>query len=118
MPRLVEGLSKAKIERSVKEAKSKLHADGNGLYLQTPEASWISLFRFQSKRHAMGLGPLREVSLAAALAENKKNRDLLAAGINPLFQRATRRARVAASKSFKEAAAAYIKATAAERGNP
>lgn len=123
MPRLVERLSLRKIASLVKAARQgvklgpKRYADGNGLYLQTPELSWISLFRFQSKRHEVGLGPLHLVSLEEARAKNKKNRDLLAEGKNPKAQRAARRAKAAALKSFKEAARAYIGATAAERKN-
>jgi integrase len=118
MPRLVERLSQKKIHRLVKETRPKRHADGNGLYLQTPELSWVSLFRFQKKRHEMGLGPMHQVSLEEARARNADIRRLLAEGTNPLFQRAARRAKAAASRTFKEAAAAYIECTAAERKNP
>lgn len=76
----------------MKETRPKRHADGDGLYLQTPELSWISLFRFQNKRHEMGLGPLRQVNLEEARTENAKIRRLLKEGKNPLARRKASRA--------------------------
>ena len=85
MPRLVERSSKAKIDRLLKETRPKRYADGDGLYLQTPELSWVSLFRFQNRRHEMGLGPLRQVSLEEARAKNAEIRRLLREEKNPLW---------------------------------
>jgi integrase len=56
--------------------------------------------------------------LKSARAKNAEVRRLLAAGVNPLAERATRRAKAKLSKTFKEAATAYIEETAAGRKNP
>ena len=80
MPREVERLSRRKIARLVKEARPGRHADGDGLYLQTPEVSWISLFRFEGKRHELGLGPYPRVSLEAARVEHAEVRRCWARG--------------------------------------
>jgi integrase len=92
-------------------------ADGDGLNLQVPEVSWISLFRFQGKRHEMGLGSARKVSLKGARASNAEIRRKVAEGINPLAERATRRARTATSKNFLEAARAFLPVVKAELKN-
>jgi len=126
MPRQVEVLTQRNVGRLVKEiaqAKQAGHeikprriADGNGLYLQIPELSWLSIFRFQGKQHEMGLR-LPPADLKNARLKNTENRRLLAAGINPLSQRAASHAKNKLAKNFKEAARAYIEATAAERKN-
>ena len=127
MPRQVEILTQREVKRLIKEVerakvageviKSRRVADGNGLYLQIPEVSWIALFRFEGKRHQMGL-KLSGADLENARIKNTEIRRLLAEGINPLAQRAARRARTALSKTFNEAARAFLEATRAERKSP
>jgi integrase len=96
------------------------HADGAGLYLQVRTAhggngtsrSW--LFRFMHERRAtwMGLGSVRDVSLAQARERAAEYRSLLATGRSPLAERERRRAAARAeqqaSKTFDECAEAYI----------
>jgi integrase len=81
--------------------------DGGGLYLQvrgTDKKAW--LFRF--RRRWMGLGPVRDVSLAEARAAAAKCRKMLLAGIDPLEARRSDKRKVLAGTSFKECAERYI----------
>ena len=114
MPREVERLSRRKIARLVKEPRPGRHADGDGLYLQTPEVSWISLFRFEGKRHELGLGPYPRVSLEAARVEHAEVRRLLGKGVNPLAERRKKCAEakldVAKAMTFKQCTEAYFTA--------
>ena len=95
--------------------------DGNGLYLQVRSAnekSW--LFRFHRKW--MGLGPLRDVSLAEARAHAAKCRKMLLAGIDPLEARRSEKMRVrlevVSGTTFKECAERYIASHQAGWRNP
>src|SRR5262249_8796135 len=89
-------------------------ADGNGLYVQIPEVSYTSLFRFQGTRHEAGLGSARIVGLNDARASNAEIRRKLAKGINPLDERTAERAKAKldAAKAMirRQCAEAYIKA--------
>jgi integrase len=63
------------------------HADGGGLYLVVgPGESrrWAFLYRFAGKRREMGLGPVRDVSLAAAREKAAELRETLRLGRDPL----------------------------------
>jgi len=54
--------------------KSGYYGDGGGLWLQvsnTGSKSWIFRFRFDGKRHEMGLGELTSVGLADAIPESR-----------------------------------------------
>jgi Arm DNA-binding domain len=71
--------------------------DGHGLYLQVTPAgakSWLFRYERAGKEHAMGLGPLRLVSLEEARELARDAERLLFKGIDPLeasrAQRATR----------------------------
>ena len=95
--------------------------DGGGLYLQvrsTSEKSW--LFRF--RRKWMGLGPLRDVSLAEARAASAKCRKMLLAGIDPLEARRSEKMRVRLEArrgvTFRECAERYIASHQAAWRNP
>jgi len=90
-----------------KVAKPGRYHDGGGLYLQVRAAdkkAW--LFRF--RRKWMGLGPLRDVSLAEARSAAAKCRKMLLAGIDPLEARRSDKRKVLAGTSFKECAERYI----------
>lgn len=114
MPRLVERLSQREIKRLLEVVKPGRFADGDGLYLQLPEKSWVTLYRAQGRRWEMGLGPLRQVSLEDARVENAKIRRQLAEGIDHLAERqaAQAKARLEAAKAmtFTQCAKAYVKA--------
>ncbi len=90
------------------------YADGNGLYLQvskTGSKSWIFMFSIAGKRHDMGLGSLRDVSLAEARVKAAEGRKAVLDGRNPIGERSHAKALAQAkSLTFAECAAAYIEA--------
>src|SRR5260370_28817728 len=66
------------------------HPDGDGLYLSIGKGgakSWVFLFWKDGRRHELGLGSARKVSLAAARVVAKAKRTLRDAGQNPLSGR-------------------------------
>jgi integrase len=91
--------------------------DGSGLYLQVRSASEKSwLFRF--RRKWMGLGPLRDVSLAEARAAAAKCRKMLLAGVDPLEARRSDKRKVLAGTTFRESSERYIASHQAAWRNP
>lgn len=95
-----------------------LHADGDGLYLKVqtsrdpnqPNKSWIYRWGAGGK-NTIGLGPLRDVSLAEARDLAGKQRQLIRQGIDPRQERAraTAAAEAAANvMTFAAAAEQYI----------
>ena len=100
------------IERIRPGAKSRLVADGGGLYLAvspTNARSWI--YRYQDrahKRHEIGLGSLQVVGLAEAREMADQIRRGRAEGIDPLQQRAVARQKQADVPSFATVANEYI----------
>ncbi|PXW23429.1 tyrosine-type recombinase/integrase [Paraburkholderia caballeronis] len=92
------------------------YPDGGNLYFQISPSgsrSWIFKFTLQGRSREMGLGPLSNVSLAAARVEAQKCRALLKAGADPIEARnAERRQRAMespATRLFRDAAADHIK---------
>lgn len=120
-------LTQVKVDRLIKEIERdrkaghaiapKLMADGNGLYLQLPELSWISRLRFAKRRVEPGHGPARSVSLKDARDANEGARRKVAEGTNPVLARALARAKAAASLTFLEAAKAFMPTVEAELKN-
>jgi integrase len=95
--------------------------DGGGLYLQVRSASEKSwLFRF--RRNWMGLGPLRDVSLAEARAAAAKCRKMLLAGIDPLEARRSEKMKAkldsVSGTTFRQCAERYIASHQAAWKNP
>jgi integrase len=91
--------------------------DGAGLYLQVrsaKEKSW--LFRF--RRKWMGLGPVRDVSLAEARSAAAKCRKMLIAGIDPLEARRAEKRKAVSGTTFKECAERYIASHQSSWKNP
>lgn len=93
------------------------YADGGGLYLQVSSAgskSWVFRYMLAGKAREMGLGSLREVSLAKAREDAAKYRKLRRDHIDPIEARDTEKARKALEKArsitFSQCAAAYVKA--------
>src|SRR4051812_1819216 len=77
-------LAVKKVERLKKPGR---YGDGKGLYLQiTREGgrSWLFRFEIAGREHAMGLGPVCDVSLDDAREAARQARLLLRQGINPL----------------------------------
>jgi integrase len=100
------------------------HCDGGGLYLQISPAhtrSWIFRYARSGKGREMGLGPLRDVSLAQARAKASECRHMLVDGIDPIDARDAKLARESLSKAraitFSSCAAKYIEANKAAWGN-
>lgn len=102
--------------RSIK--KVGLHADGDGLYLKVqtspdpnqPNKSWIYRWGAGGK-NTIGLGPLRDVSLADARDLAAKQRQLVRQGIDPRGERDKAQLAAAAAANvmtFEKAAAHYI----------
>lgn len=73
----------------IKHLPDGFHADGHGLYLRVAGArrSWSFVFQWAGKRKELGLGPLRDVSLAAARDKAAEARASVRSGINPIEQK-------------------------------
>ena len=117
MARRINRLSPA----GIRNAKSGMHADGGGLWLQVSEGqrgglrrSWIFRYAVGERERKMGLGSLDTIGLAEAREKAGKCRQLRLQGIDPIDHRdAERRAQAvstAKSITFKEAAERYIAA--------
>jgi integrase len=95
------------------ENKDLLH-DGGGLYLQLMRSvssnainkSWLFKFELHGKRREMGLGSLRDFSLAEARQRHRVLRQQVSDGIDPLAERrqrdAERVAEAARAMTFKD----------------
>lgn len=121
MARLANKLSALKVTRL---SEPDLYSDGDGLWLQvTPSGgkSWVFRYQLAGRRFHMGLGPLREVSLADARELAGEHRRQVRAGVNPLAEKEKaaemqRRARMQ-QKTFDACAHAYIAAHRASLRN-
>jgi integrase len=94
-----------------------MHPDGDGLYLAVTKvgvSSWAFRYMLNWREHAMGLGPLRHVSLAEARRLADDARRLKRDGVDPIeHRRAQRRGEaLAAAKAmtFRQCAEAYVAA--------
>ncbi|MGH6748711.1 MAG: tyrosine-type recombinase/integrase [Methyloceanibacter sp.] len=97
-----------------------MYGDGDGLWLQVKEVeskkgigickSWTFRYMISSSPRYMGLGPLRQVSLAKARARASEARDLVYSGIDPIEDRRKRRdeARSQTTTRFKDAAKRFL----------
>src|SRR5262245_56522113 len=96
-------------------------ADGANLFLQVSRGrsgqirrSWVFKYELQGQRHEIGLGPLRDVSLANARELAAGLRRQLREGIDPLAAKRQRRAQhyldSAKALTFGECAVAYVQA--------
>jgi integrase len=107
-------------DRAVRAKNGKgLYPDGSGLYLQVSSSgskSWVFRFRHQGKRRDMGLGSLRDVSLAEARKKAAQARRQHQAGTDPIQDRTAQAAQkqlaTARAQTFRAAAEAYITAHA------
>lgn len=98
------------------------HSDGGGLYLLVDSAPrWVFRYRWKApgssgtgKRRHMGLGPLRDVTLAQARAKAAKARELLRERRDPLE---TRDAGAVNPTTFGQVADGYIDAMAPQFRN-
>jgi integrase len=102
-----------------------MHGDGRGLYLQVTSGgakSWILRYSIRGRAREMGLGSLKDVTLADARDQRDSYRKLLKDHIDPIEHRAQHRAaNVLASShavTFREAAEACIPIVTKELTNP
>ncbi len=97
------------------------YADGGCLYLQVQEGtgknagkvakSWVFRYALDGRVHDMGLGSVKNWTLAEARDRARKQRQLLDDGIDPLVRRKEERAVLRAQAevpTFREAAEQYI----------
>jgi integrase len=111
--------------RVVEQAKRPgYYGDGGGLVLRVAEGGskvWLFRYKTQGRVREMGLGPIRDVSLAEAREGAREARRLRRAGVDPIDAKHQRQAsaRVDAAKmiTFSQCAAAYIENHRAAWGN-
>jgi integrase len=89
------------------------HADGGGLYLVVDQHGkrWVYMWTRAGRRTEMGLGPLRDVSLAEARELAAQARAALRRGLDP------RQARARTVPTFGECADAYVTSMAPQFKN-
>lgn len=112
-----------------------LHHDGGGLYLQVSPSksrlaedgaelnkSWVFRYRLQGKLRSMGIGSLRDFSLAEARERATKYRQLVADKIDPIEERNERSQALAVARaseiSFSQCAEEYHKQESVHWKNP
>jgi integrase len=107
-------LSAMRVARATKPGR---YADGGGLYLQVSQSgtrAWIFRFMHNGAARHMGLGPVRDVSLAEARTIAGECRRLLLSGADPIEQRRTTRLKAkfdsAHAMTFKQCAEKHIEA--------
>jgi integrase len=95
----------------VRNAKTGLHSDGGGLYLQVTDGAKSWLFRYRvpnGRERFMGLGSLNTISLADVRAAAQKCRAMRLQGVDPIearkAERATRALAQHSGTTFKQAA--------------
>lgn len=91
--------------------------DGGGLWLQTTAGgakSWVFRFQMAGRAREMGLGSFSTFTLAEARERARRQRQLVADGIDPIERRKAERARAqldaARALTFDQCAAAYVEA--------
>jgi integrase len=91
------------------------YGDGGGLVLRVGDGGskvWLYRYKTQGRVREMGLGPIRDVSLAEAREGAREARRLRRAGVDPIDAKRQRQnaARLEAAKTitFSQCAAAYI----------
>ncbi len=104
-------------DRAVAAKPPGLYGDGGSLYLKvTPSQtrSWVFRYWHDGRRHALGLGPYPDISLAQARIRAEAQRRLRLDGQDPM---AAKRARIAEQRAveakgmtFEDCATAYVKA--------
>jgi integrase len=121
MVRTAERLSARTVQTATAApSKSKMLADGKGLYLRigpTGSKSWIYRYQDDGKQHDLGLGPYPDISLAAARERATAQRRLRLDAQDPVATRRAGRDRAkldaARAMTFRQCAEAYIAANRA-----
>jgi integrase len=103
----IHKLTMPKINAFIRKRAEGMHNDGGGLYLQIDggSASWIFRYTHLGQRRYMGLGPLHTIGLAEAREVALAARKVVHAGVDPMVQRATVRAK---SMTFNACIAKYL----------
>lgn len=122
MPRLINRLTAAFVAQVTEPGR---YPDGNNLYLQVGGAtakSWIYEFAMRGVTREMGLGSVRDFTLAEARERCRKARQLVADGIDPIEakrqRQAQERAQAAARITLKEECGEFIAAFAGTWRSP
>lgn len=112
MPRVIGRLNALAVSRMSAPG---FHSDGGGLYLQVTRGgarTWVYRFMLRGKAREMGLGSLRDVSLAEARKRAAECRRSRSAGTDPINARMAERKEAeleaARALTFKECATAFI----------
>lgn len=103
------------IEKLVKDGTSKMHNDGDGLYLRVKSpgsASWLYRYRTNGKLRDMGLGAYPAVTLAEARDLATDARKLAKTGTDPLEARKRSRAELAVEQRRAAALATTFESVA------
>jgi integrase len=129
MSHAINRLSKTRVAALERSRTPGLYCDGGSLWLQiTPKvivkgrarggsASWLFWYERGGKRHKLGLGPLPLITVEEARAKRDELKKQLLNGQDPLAKKAAEKAKAAQAMTFRQAAEAFIKMTAARRGN-
>jgi integrase len=110
MPRHANPLSARLVQAITKRG---FYCDGGGLYLQvspTGSKSWVFRYTLNGRKRDMGLGSLTTFTLSEARERARKMRQLVAEDIDPLAQRAAKRAAAATALTFRQCAERYVTA--------
>jgi integrase len=117
MARRMRGSNRLSAMRVARATKPGRYADGGGLYLQVSQSgtrAWLFRFMRNGAARHMGLGPVRDVSLAEARTKAGECRKLLLSGADPIVQRAAMRLKAkldsAHTITFKQCAERHIDA--------
>ena len=89
------------------------YADGGNLYLQVSDTgtkAWLFRFMLNGKAREMGLGSVNDFSLAEARERARRQRQLLADGIDPIDQRRAQQAEIAVAKAQTVSFANFVNA--------
>jgi len=94
-----------------------LYADGGGLYLKVDKSGakrWLHRIQYNGKRHDLGLGSFRKVSLSNARTKAQDNLRLIGSGGDPLKE--SRKAK--AIMTFKDSAQTVYESKLPDFSNP
>lgn len=122
MPKKAAELSPLEVGRLSREGFNPVGGiPGLGLQIAGDARSWVLRFSFEGRRPEMGLGGFPEIPLADARQKARDARELIRQGVNPIdaakAEKSTRAAARAASKTFSQCAAAFIRAKSPEWAN-
>lgn len=107
MARGINKLTDRQLKAWVEKGTTQRLGDGGGLYAsrnQSGSIAWIFLYIREGKRKVIGLGSLRDVSLADARKQAEEHRKVLATGGDPVETKAEAKREANSRKTFGEVA--------------